>query len=221
MFSSNYFIDWLSILVAIAVVIVGILNFKKLGLLKIFVIYALLSSLQTGVSKAIVYYDIFKLKQTPFIELSFISFVAFEAILFFIFYFNTLNTEYKKVAIIVSLVLASVYVWDIASHGTAYFIPDFFTIAEGTGFLFLSVLFYVQLFSDPPLSILVASDIFWTANGIFLLFALVLPVFLLKPVISSALPSIQDGLYSFNYIAYTIFFFCILKAILCKIKAPN
>ena len=221
MISRSYFTDWLSLLLALVVIVPGFYHFKKIGLLKIFILYSLLSFLQTSMTLFIIMVNPFDWIHTPIIEISVNVFVIFEAFSFLIFFYQSFSENNKRIVLISSICLFAFVIWDRTVKSNFYQLPNSFTIVEGLFFLFLSIAFYLQLFSEPPLMNIKKNHSFWMANGIFLLFASLVPLYLLKPVLESALPSVIDGLNSFNYIGYSAFFVCLYKSMLCKTKVQS
>jgi len=167
------------------------------------------------------FYNPFDLIKTPLIEISVNIFVLFETFAFMLFFYKAFS-EYKRKIVLYSAILLSIFIiWDRTIKSNFYQLPNSYTIVEGMFFLFLSVAFYVQLFAEPPLINIKRNHLFWITNGIFFLFASLVPLYLLKPVLESALPSINDGLFTFNYIGYSAFFVCLFKSLSCKTKARS
>ena len=137
------------------------------------------------------------------------------------FFYKAFSESKRRIVLAVSVLLFAFIIWDRTIKSSIYQLPNSFTIVEGMVFLFLSVTFYLQLFAEPPLLNIKRNHLFWVTNGIFFLFASLVPLYLLKPVLETALPSINDGFNSFNYIGYSAFFLCLFKSVSCKTKAQS
>ena len=147
MIARSFFTDWLSLILAVLVMLPGFYHFRRIGIIRIFVIYALLSFLQTSTTLIIMLYNPFNWVNSPLIEISVNIFVLFEAIAFMIFFYKAFSESKRRIVLAVSVLLFAFIIWDRTIKSSIYQLPNSFTIVEGMVFLFLSVTFYLQLFA--------------------------------------------------------------------------
>lgn len=217
--SQSFFTVIFNITAAFFLGLIGILNYKRLGNLKMFVPYAILSVAQTLLTIIIVAYNFLNLESTFFIEYFINIFTAYELFIFSIFFYNLTEAKNIKKAITVTsslIFLWFLYLWILKNEMNK--ISDVVTVIESLFFIILSLNYYYGLFKNPPSIKLARNSVFWTVTGIFLLFSLLFPLFLFKDEIFIMLPDIYLNFYAVNHIGYTVLFFCLIKGYICQMN---
>lgn len=222
MLSKNFYTDLLSLILALFITVIGFYNYRKAGILKLFIWYSLFSFIQSGFTFLLNKYDLWGLKNSIIIELSINAFVMFEAVVFSIFFYKVLNRKSHKLIVLYSTITFFIlFLADLIFFKGFLYVPVTLTIIESIIYLSFCVIYFLQLFNEPPTIKLVNNEIFWITNGIFFLFALLVPLFLLKPVFKKVVPYVYDNLYSINFIAYSILFLFLSNALACKLRTQN
>jgi hypothetical protein len=213
---SYYFIP-LMWLIALAVVIMGIIKRRQLGSLKWLVFQAGATLLQGG-TFIVTYIDEINKKNGSWAIIQAASQFGFLLLeLFFCTLFiksSIVNKSFKKVIVIytglVVIILPLIFFSNsIDKNATT---PLFVT--ENICLTASCLLYFTDLFRQPPTRHLLQDPAFWAISGMLLLFSIGTPLFLLFDVLGYHFA--LESIYVINYILYCILYLTYLKAIQCS-----
>lgn len=217
--SNFYFTDIISVVGAIGLIVVGLFNIRHLHHLKIFIPYALLSAFQTITSTLIFAFNYSPLIDSPYIEYSINVFMLFESLIFSIFFYSEFeNPLYKKWVLSGSILLILAFMFSWFIDGTFGKNLSIFTTIESMLYIAYCLMFYHKVFKTPPQERLEKNPAFWATTGIFILFALLFPLFLFRSHVANLFPQVYYGIYIANYIGYIILFSCLIKSFVCQMN---
>ncbi len=220
--SSTLFTVVANILAAFVLTVVILKYRKNKNELQIFLPYAVISVLQTLFTIIIVSYNPLNLDNTSFVEYFINLFTVLEILIFSFFFYSIFQSKFVRQAIITVcglFLLWFFYLW--IYKGQMNIISDLPTVFETFFFISLCLFYFYELFKHPPTVRLVQSSTFWAVTGIFLLCSLLFPLFLFKDELLNVLPTIYLNFYAVNHIGYTVLFFCLIKATLCKVNPTS
>lgn len=147
-------------------------------------------------------------------------FLIFEFSLLFLFYqFEITNRIFKRIILVIGLAYVVLCTTRfIFIQGFFENISYFFAI-HSLFILALGVTWVCFMFSDKPTANLPNNPALWVTAGAFVYFLSTIPLFLAaKFVFDPQGIIIEAGIYSINYICYTILFILLTRAFLCRHK---
>lgn len=215
-----FYTNILAILCAFACTIMGFIKRNKFKELKLMFIYPLSSLIQTIISYTFTYFypniNIQKIDQ--YINLSINLFLLIEFISIFIFFYQVvLIGKLKKTLklILSTYILIFFYLWYY--YNPLLYYPFDLVFIQALYVLLIAVICLIDLFKNNPKRSLLSEPSLWIITGSLLYFLCTLPIYIAREFVFEANGAlIEEGLYSINYICYSIFFLLIIRAYLCR-----
>ena len=216
---SYFYMDLISIFCALIASIIGVIMRKKYMALRFMFLYPLASFLQTSVT----YFLDFILKvDTSFsTHFSIIIFLLVEFFSLYIYYYKIIkNSSFRKILITVFIIYLSLFIFKWGENGFKLFMPAIFYFIQSIMVLSLAIIYLFFLFIDKPKSNLLNEPSFWITIGALLYFLCTVPIYIAaKYVLGTDGFAMDKGLFSINYICYSLFFILLIRAYLCKVTA--
>ncbi len=224
---SNYFIETcyfipLMFSIALAVVIMGSIKRKQLGIQKWLVFHASATVLQ-GIAFIVTYIDEIFENDASWQTISYASesiFLLFELVFCTIFIKASItNKSFKKaIAIYTGLVLVIVPIIFFSNSINPYSAVPLFII-ENICLTISCLMYFIDLFRQPPTRHLPQEPAFWAISGMLLLFSAGTPLFLLTNALDYNFAI--STVYIINHILYCLLYLTYLKAIQCSSTRPK
>ena len=215
-FREFYYMNLLLVIVSIILIVYGIVNYKKLAGLRLFIIYALASLIQLLLVITTISLGKFDEYQNTLLIQSINYFVLLDFILLYFFLYKLLTSKKVRMGMKISFftfilfILYSFFLKDeIFKH------PNIISLIEAF-LIIIPVLFYInQCLINLPFKRLSDNPEFWVIVGVLFLFSTITPLFLVNTFFPQML---YGSIYTLNYVSYTLLFICILYAFICKTK---
>lgn len=217
--SNCYYTILLSIFSAAVFLVFGAIHYKKLAELKSLVFYSFLSFFQ----QVFAIYTVGSLKNgetgVKSLNTSINIFMLLEFAIFCNILFKSISSATVKRFLLISTVFflsLTVYNWVFLSG--LYKNPYELTVLEGLLIILPCLAYYYDLFKKPRLLPLIQEPLFWVATGMLIFFGSIIPLFLLGDYIMHHFNNIYNGVYSINFISYSLLFTCFLQAARCRAR---
>jgi hypothetical protein len=183
-------------------------------------LYPLSSLIQTIFSYALTYFcpkmNIQNIIRS--INLSINLFLIIEFISIFIFFYQVvLIGKLKKILklILSTYILTLFYLWYVDNPLLNY--PFELVFIQAVYVLLIAIICLIDLFKNNPKGSLLNEPSLWIITGSLLYFLCTMPIYIAREFVFEANGDlIEEGLYSINYICYSIFFLLIIRAYLCR-----
>ena len=214
--SSLFYTNLIEAACALLASVIGFLLRKRHIGLRLMFIYPFSSFLQF-----IIYFLIYYLQHIePFIFLftSTKVFLIIEFLCILIFYLSVLTKKkLRRITLGISILYSLFIAYHFIYKGISNEIPIQFYFFQSFIILFFPVIHLIDLFSDKPKPKLSDEPSFWITIGVLLYFLCVIPLYIGgRFVFGEKSITNEQGIYSINFICYSIFFLLITRAFLCK-----
>lgn len=220
-FSNYYYTVPLEIFLNLLFIIIGLAKLKRIGRLKILIIYSIACLTQSLLGVMANVLSDRKPATCILLENSINVFVLLEFIFFYQFIIGALASRvarmlFRGVRIIVCL--GTIYSW--LSSNRFNETPCVFTIAESYLIIIPCLYFYFELFTYRPKVPLQHQADFWAVTGMLFLFLLLAPLFLQSGTLFLDASQPSDA-YAMTFVGYAVLYIFFLNAVRCKIHMPK
>lgn len=215
-----FYTNILAMLCSFACMITAFIRRNKFKELKLMFLYPLSSLIQTIISYALTYfYPSMNIQNIiKSINLSINLFLLIEFISIFIFFYQVvLISKLKKILklILYTYILTLIFLWYV--YNPLLYYPFDLIFIQAVYVLLIAIICLIDLFKNNPKGSLLDEPSLWIITGSFLYFLCTLPIYIAREFVFEANGDlIEEGLYSINYICYSIFFLLIIRAYLCR-----
>jgi hypothetical protein len=218
-FENFYFAVPIQIFVTSLFIYYSLMHFKKLGEIKILFYYSVVSLCQCFL---VVYISIFtdkNLWELKLIQNSINIFLIIEVACFYVYIIKCITTVLiKRCLQILFIGLISFILYDWISTRSLNKSPSLNTILEGYLIILACLCYYREIFKQPSKIKLNRNPTFWVINGIFLLFAFLISLFIQRKNILFNQLELFNTIYILNYIGYITLFCFFIIGLKWKIK---
>lgn len=183
-----------------------------------FIIYVFLSFIQSIFALA-VRFRFKHLLESNIIEISINIFTLFEILLFTSFFLKVItDIKFKKVILflIIPFVISILYKWIILKEFAVF--NKNITVTECVIFIIICLLYFINVLKSPIEKKLNQNPEVWIVIGIFFLFILLFPFYILQDEIYEIFIYGYETFFVIINIAYTVLFVCLLKSIQCQLN---
>ena len=217
--ASYFYTDLIMFLCSLFASVLGFVHRKKHEGLRYMFLYPFASVLQM-LSVYFSFY-ILNMKSSLVTYISISLFLLIEMICFY-FYFSVLikNNLLLKGIRIVPVIYLSVLVFKWREYGFEYILHNPLYFTQSLMILALAALYLFFLFNTKPKPNLLNEPSFWITIGALLYFLCTVPIYISNKYIFNEEGLIVDtGLFSINYVCYSLLFLLLTRAYLCKVTA--
>jgi hypothetical protein len=218
-FSKFYFTVPVQFIITICFVVACVLNYKKLGPLKILLLYAAISLAQAILAIYISVYTEINYQKVQLVQMSISIFTVVELILFYLFILKSISLGKIKACIKILLCLFIAYTglyWSLTdSFNTT---SSFLTLIESYFIVLACLLYYYQLIVSPPILQIPENPTFWVITGMLSLMVFIIPIVLNRRNIFMKDLKIYNNVYLINFIGYIALYIFFILGLRWKIK---
>lgn len=183
-----------------------------------FIVYVFLSFIQS-VFALVIRFKYKYLLESNLIEISINIFTLFEIILFTFFFLKVItDPKIKKIifTLIVPFLFTILYKWVILNEYSIF--NKNITVTECVLFIIICLLYFINVLRTPIEKKLNDNPQVWIVIGIFFLFILLFPFYLLQDEIYEIFIYGYETFFAIINIGYTVLFICLLKSIQCQLN---
>lgn len=205
--------------IALITTILGLLNLKKIGIYKIFILLTTSAFIQT-VFIAIVIRKYNNIENFNLFNSSINYYLVFELIILSYFFYKKLIGRPQRLILYVlngSLIIFLFSTSILNLKLITYYYSEIAAV-EAITILINCIFLFVQILNDEINASLLKSPDFIITSGIFFLFSFTCPFYMIYTKIEYESSILKSCFYMVNYIGYIFFYLSIIKAFKCKIR---
>jgi hypothetical protein len=214
-----YYSNGVFVFAALFTTILGIINLKKLGIYKIFILLTSGAIIQTIYSS--LFNDINNIEENlNLVDLYVNYYLVFELIILSYYFYKKIIGKSQKIITTIlngSLILYLLPISIVKPQLISYYYSEIAAI-EAITILINCIFLFVQILNDEINSSLLNSPDFIITSGIFFLFSFTCPYYVLYTKIEFNFSILKSCFSMVNYIGYVFFHLSIIKAFKCKIR---
>jgi len=214
-----YYSNGILFFVALITTVLGLINLKKIGIYKIFILLTTSAFIQV----VFISFITSRYRDGEYLNLKNSSinyYLVFELLILSYFFYKKLIGRPQRILLYVlngSLIVFLISTCILNLKLITYYYSEIAAV-EAITILINCIFLFVQILNDEINSSLLKSPDFIITSGIFFLFSFTCPFYVIYTKIEYDFSILQSCFAMVNYIGYVFFYISIIKAFKCKIR---